>query len=147
MLKERKPTTSEIWVTLFTPYYTYNRVKHEHNNHTHFACTSLKNLTTLNIEWLHKICNQNFKEQRFEQKQILEDIKLKNKKKNMKDLDFIKLNNNWCGFGKMKHLYVNAGTGTYFDLHRVSITNELKLLVHYSFSYDNVNIHMYIYMN
>lgn len=47
----------------------------------------------------------------------------------------------------MKHLYVNTGTGTYFDLHRVSITNELKLLVHYSFSYNNVNIHMYIYMN
>lgn len=46
----------------------------------------------------------------------------------------------------MKHLYVNTGTGTYFDLHRVSITNELKLLVHYSFSYNNVNIHMYIYM-
>lgn len=81
---EKKPTTSEIWVTLFTPYYTYNRVKHEHNNHTHFACTSLKNLTTLNIEWLHKICNQNFKEQRFEQKQILKIWNSKTKKKTWK---------------------------------------------------------------
>lgn len=40
----------------------------------------------------------------------------------------------------MGHFHVN--TGTYLDLNRVSTTNELKLWVHYTFSYNNVNINM-----